>query len=67
MECPVKILIQKCSDPRKWYANKVGQCVPLLAVEEKEYKSLQDPDEVYGKRFINFVSKDDAILVEGDL
>ena len=60
----MKILIQKCSDPRKWYADKVGQCVPLLAEELTEYKTLQDPDPESGHRFINFVSKQDGVLVD---
>ena len=60
----MKILIQKCSDSRKWYANKIGQYVPLLAEEKTEYKTLQDPDEETGHRYINFVSKEDAMLVQ---
>lgn len=48
------LLIDKCPDKLKWYASKVGEFVPLLAEEEKEYKS-QEP-----AGYINFVSKTDA-------
>lgn len=55
----MKVLkILSCNDNHKWYANLIGQCVPLLAVEEKEYKSLEPSG------YINFVSKEDAEIVE---
>lgn len=61
----MKILIQKCSDPARWYADKVGQYVPFLEDCGNEYKSLQDPDPAMsGHRFINFVLKTDCVLVE---
>lgn len=63
--------IISCEDNRKWYANKIGELVPLLAVEPTEYKSLEDDGVCIGHRFVNFVSKKDAVIVEipspGDL
>lgn len=49
--------IIKCDDPNKWYASLVGEVVPLLEVEKTEYKSKEP------KGFINFVSKEDAEIV----
>ena len=54
----VMLKIISCDKGDKWYANLIGQTVPLLAVEKTEYKSRQ-PDG-----YINFVSKGDAIIVE---
>jgi len=62
-----ELLIVQCNDNRKWYYGLVGQRVPLLAVEETEYKSLQPEGAVPGHRFVNFVSKEDAIIVEKTL
>ena len=62
----VKVLIKSCKDPRKWYADKVGQFVPYLGTYGNEYKSLQDEGAVPGHRFINFVDKSDAVLMEGE-
>ena len=59
-----ELLIVKCDDNRKWYWPLVGQRVPLLAIEETEYKSLQPEGAVPGHRFVNFVSKEDALIVE---
>ena len=50
--------IIRCDKGDKWYANLIGEMVPLLAVEETEYKSRQ-PDG-----YINFVSKGDAVIVQ---
>ena len=58
------IKIISCNDSTKWYADKVGELVPLLAEEETEYKSLQDDGAVEGHRFINFVSKEDAVMLD---
>lgn len=54
-----KLLIKSCYDKRKWYADKIGQLVPLLSEEKGhyEYKSRQDDG------YINFVHKDDAVVV----
>jgi hypothetical protein len=55
-----KLLIVSCHDKRKWYANKIGQFVPLLNYEtgHYEYKSRQDDG------YINYVHKTDAKIVE---
>lgn len=50
--------IVRCKDPLKWYYHMVGKVVPLLAIEETEYKSREPAG------YVNFVSKDDAV-VEG--
>lgn len=59
-----QLRITSCDDSHKWYANKVGQLVPLLAIEVREYKSLQDDGVCAGHRFVNFVSKTDAVIEE---
>ena len=60
----MKLKIVSCNDSRKWYANLIGQEVPLLAIEETEYKSLQPDGFGGGHRFVNYVSKEDAEIVE---
>lgn len=52
------IKIISCNDSSKWYASLVGQVVPLLEVEEQEYKSREPSG------FINFVAKVDAEVTE---
>lgn len=59
-----ELLIVSCDDPKKWYADLIGERVPLLAIEETEYKSLQPTGAVEGHRYINFVSRGDAMIVE---
>lgn len=55
-----KLLIMRCDDSRKWYANKIGEFVPLLDEERShyEYKSRQD------NGYINYVNKNDAVIFE---
>jgi len=62
------LYIKSCDDERKWYANKVGSLVPYLEDYNSsyEYKSLQDNGIAPGHRFTNFVSKQDADIVEID-
>lgn len=50
--------IISCDKADKWYANLIGEMVPLLAIEETEYKSRQP------EGYINFVSKCDAVIVQ---
>ena len=52
------LLITSCGDSMRWYADKVGEVVPLLAVERTEYKSREDAG------YINFVQLTDAEIVE---
>ena len=58
-----KLKIISCNDSQKWYAKLIGQEVPLLAVEETEYKTLQPDGFCEGHRFINYISKKDAEIV----
>jgi len=53
----IALKIVNCDDSKKWYASLVGETVPLLDVEENEFKS-REPDG-----YINFVSKDDAEII----
>ena len=64
MDARLKII--SCNDSRKWYSNLVGQEVPLLAIEETQYKSLQPNGFAEGHRFVNYVSKEDAEVVYDD-
>ena len=60
-----ELRILSCDDPNKWYANKIGKTVPYLPDSSKdEWKSLQDDGIGKGHRFTNFISKEDAELVE---
>ena len=49
-----QVLVQKCNDPRKWYADKVGRVVEVIGEERAEYKERDDGG------YINFISKEDA-------
>jgi|TARA_B110000967_G_C18607342_1_gene422256 hypothetical protein len=59
-----QLRIISCDDNKKWYSDKIGQLVPLLAEEETEYKSLQDDGVAPGHRFTNFITKTDAVIEE---
>jgi len=52
------LLITSRGDGMRWYADKVGEIVPLLAIERTEYKSREDAG------YINFVQFADAKIVE---
>ena len=52
-----QVLIQKCNDPLKWYADKVGRVVDVLGEDLHEYKARDKGG------YVNFISKDDAIPV----
>jgi len=52
------LLITGHGDGMRWYADKVGEIVPLLAIEGTEYKSREDAG------YINFVQFADAKIVE---
>ena len=52
------LLITSSGDGMRWYADKVGQVVPLLAVEKTEYMSREDAG------YVNFVQLADAEIVE---
>jgi hypothetical protein len=52
------IRILKCNDPKKWYANYIGDLFLLIDEEAIEYKTRQ-PDG-----YINFVAKSDSVLIQ---
>jgi hypothetical protein len=52
-----QVLVQKCTDPRKWYADKIGKIVDIISEDEKEFKAVDDGG------YINFISKRDAVRV----
>ena len=52
------LLITSSGDGMRWYADKVGETVPLLAIERTEYKSREDAG------YTNFVQFADAEIVE---
>lgn len=52
-----QVLVQKCTDPRKWYADKIGKIVDIISEEETEFKAVDDGG------YINFISKKDAVRV----
>jgi hypothetical protein len=53
-----QILIKKCNDSQKWYADMIGFTVPYLGDTGSEYKS-REPDG-----HVNFVSYGDGEIVE---
>ena len=55
------LLIKQCSDPMRWYADKVGERVPYIGSEgdHYEYRSREPAG------YINFVLKCDAEVVDG--
>ena len=52
------LLITSSGDGMRWYADKVGETVPLLAIERTEYMSREDAG------YTNFVQFADAKIVE---
>jgi hypothetical protein len=56
-----ELLIKRCSDPMRWYADKIGQRVPYIGSEgdHYEYRSIDTGG------YINFVLKEDAEVVDG--
>jgi len=52
------LLIKRCPDKMRWYANFIGQTVPFLGDVGNEYKSRESAG------YINFVQYDDAEIVE---
>lgn len=57
----MKVLrINKSSKGRKWYTSLIGQIVPLLDIEESEYKSREPAG------YVNFVSLEDGTVEECD-
>jgi len=52
------LLITSQGDGMRWYADKVGELVPLLAIERTEYMSREPAG------YTNFVQFADAEIVE---
>lgn len=50
--------ILACSDPLMWYADMIGEVVPLLRIEETEYLSREPAG------YTNIVKKTDAIVID---
>jgi hypothetical protein len=55
-----KILIKKCNDQQKWYADMIGFTVPYLGNTGQEFKSREPGG------FVNFVSYTDGEVIEND-
>ena len=52
------VLVTKCPDKMKWYADKVGAIVEIIGEEDTEYKARDNGG------YVNFISKDDASPVD---
>ena len=50
------LLINRCDDSHKWYADKIGQFVPYLSTEKGEHRSIDDGG------YTNWVSVEDSSL-----
>jgi len=57
-----ELLITKCRDSLKWYSSLVGKRVPYLGDEGDHYEYRSSEPAGY----VNFVLKEDAIIVEKD-
>lgn len=57
-----KLYIKSCSDPRMWYASKIGSTVPYLGGAGKCCKHMAREDTGH----INFVEYKDADIVDED-
>lgn len=59
----LKLRILSCSDPMRWYSNRIGDLV--------DYLPILDDGETYGSRenggYINFVLKRDSVVIETDV
>lgn len=53
-----QLLIKQCSDPMRWYANLIGQYVPLVRDNGQEWQSREPAG------YINFVQYEDAGIIE---
>ena len=52
------LLIKSCSDPLRWYRDKVGDTVVYLGTVDGEFKSREDAGH------INFVLQQDAEIIK---
>lgn len=52
-----QLLIHRCSDPQLWYADLVGQQVPLVTEDESGYWSREPTG------YLNIVRREDAAVV----
>lgn len=55
-----RLLITGCGDSMRWYADLVGQCVPLLADVGTEFKSREPAG------YVNYVQYGDAVVIDDD-
>lgn len=55
-----KLKILRCNDEMMWYSKKIGENVPFVEENTKEYLSREDAG------YINIVKKEDAIIVNED-
>lgn len=60
----LKIVIKSCNDSSKWYARRIGMQFDVIAEEQTEYKVREPADNEFSYPFLNFVSKQDAIIVK---
>lgn len=66
---PIQIRIDKCSNPGSWYANRVGQILPVERFEINKDSSQGLDGDVYwcreGGEFncLNIIRKEDATLI----
>lgn len=62
----MNIRIDKCTSPGAWYADRVGQTLPVEGVEINRHPSQGIPEDVYWCReggvynCINYVRRSDA-------
>ena len=54
-----KIRIEKCNDARKWYADQIGKEFKVLSHYYGEEYKVRATDG-----YLNFVSEEDATLIE---
>jgi hypothetical protein len=65
----MNIRILRCTDPGAWYADKIGQTLPVERIEYNRHPGQGIPEDVYWCReggvynAINYVRMSDAVIV----
>jgi len=66
----MKIRIDKCTSPSAWYANRVGEVLPVVRFEANRHPAQGIPEDVYWCReggtynALNYVRRSDATEVD---
>lgn len=65
----MQILILKSTSPSSWYANRIGEVLPVVRFEKNNHPAQGIPEDVFWCReggeynALNYVRKSDATLI----